>query len=250
MSVVLNALRAQKEEEKKKEGELSADEGLSLGHDGFSLDKKVSGGPKKRVLILLLLFVGVSIFTLYSWMFKDSFGPQNTQQAQQNFETVDFASKRQQRSQVQQDKASSLFAAGRYDQSLGLYKKELEANDSALVRANLGLVYLKKSMFDQAEEHFQKALELDSRCARCWNHLGYLRSLQGDDGEALRLLKRAVQLQPRLSDAHFNLGVLHEKQSQISESVEHYELFVETATDEQKNLANRVSDRLKEITGQ
>lgn len=97
----------------------------------------------------------------------------------------------------------ALIAARRYDEAL----LDLHlADDSAPVRDLIGVVFLKRRRYKEAERHFRRALELDPDYFEAVNNLGLAVSRQrGRRREAIDIFVRANELQPESGVAERNL---------------------------------------------
>jgi tetratricopeptide (TPR) repeat protein len=71
----------------------------------------------------------------------------------------------------------------------------------------LALVELRLERWAQARDHARRAIELQSVRPRAWNDLGVALFQLRDVGGALDAWQRAVELDPRLWDALWNLGL-------------------------------------------
>jgi tetratricopeptide (TPR) repeat protein len=73
----------------------------------------------------------------------------------------------------------------------------------------LGERYEHIGLSQDAERHYRKAVESDSNEA--WPHakLGWIRFLEGDITASIQLTRRAVELDPTLATAEFNLGLAY-----------------------------------------
>lgn len=99
---------------------------------------------------------------------------------------------------------------GDHDEALLTYQRVLVADpDDALARVNLGYICLKKGIFGEAIEHLSKAIRGDrDRKATLYAHyymgLVYLARQMYSDAEGF--FERAIELGPAMSEAHFQLG--------------------------------------------
>jgi len=110
----------------------------------------------------------------------------------------------------------------------GLCQIYLDSNDATLARQAMGMAlavnprdwgvyfsfadhYLDSGDYDRAKAMLLEVLDLAPRdviAAEVHNYLGYLNYLQGRHNEALPCFKRALELNPSLAVAWFNLGNL------------------------------------------
>ena len=97
-----------------------------------------------------------------------------------------------------------------YDEALGNFSKVLMKEPAnALARINVGYICLKKGIFGEAIEHLSKAIRLDNdRKATLYAHyylgLVYLQREMYEDAQTF--LKKTLKLGPNLIEAYFELG--------------------------------------------
>lgn len=96
------------------------------------------------------------------------------------------------------------------DQAIRICRQILvERPELALVHHELGLAWLAKQQFDEAESCFQTALALQPDFADARNNLGVaLKNLKRYD-EALSCYRQALQLRPDFAKALFNLATIY-----------------------------------------
>lgn len=111
---------------------------------------------------------------------------------------------------------------------------------------NLGAIYARFGQVRPAEEHYQKALALDSSYALAYQGLGSLAQRQGDEAKALDYYQRALSKDPTLSEAHNNIGLIYHKQGKLEEAVREYQAAIQLAPDKgfvYVNLGNLYKDQ-------
>ena len=97
-----------------------------------------------------------------------------------------------------------------YDDALGtFYRVLMKEPANALARINVGYICLKKRIFGEAIEHLSKAIRLDNdRKATLYAHyylgLVYLEREMYEDAQSF--LRKTLKLGPNLIEAHFELG--------------------------------------------
>jgi len=97
-----------------------------------------------------------------------------------------------------------------YDDALGTFSKVLMKEPAnALARINVGYICLKKRIFGEAIEHLSKAIRLDNdRKATLYAHyylgLVYLEREMYEDAQTF--LRKTLKLGPNLIEAYFELG--------------------------------------------
>ncbi|HPQ28487.1 MAG TPA: tetratricopeptide repeat protein [Desulfobacteraceae bacterium] len=86
----------------------------------------------------------------------------------------------------------------------------------------LGLALLDKKRFEEAVEHFSKALEIKPRDSMTYNNLGNALLAMGDVDSAINRYRRAIDLKPEYSEAHNNLGLALGRKGDYSSAIRHY----------------------------
>ena len=104
-------------------------------------------------------------------------------------------------------KAEKSVGKGNYDTAINLLK-EIVDKDKADFQAwtALGTVYFAKEKLDDAENAYQKAIEISPTSPRAQLNLGRVRSTQKKFEAAIEPLTKAVELQPTSGDANYLLG--------------------------------------------
>ena len=88
--------------------------------------------------------------------------------------------------------------AGRYDEAQQNYVKALDLDPNyALAHDGLGLLAQRRGALDEAATHFQRAIELDSTLAAASNNLGNIHYEDGALAEAVAAYQAAVRQAPR-----------------------------------------------------
>lgn len=134
---------------------------------------------------------------------------------------------------AQQDARNALFPywlgrldydAHQYKQAVQHFQHAIELNPT-LARAydNLGLCYYYENQNDRAIANYNKAIELDrgSQHPSPWPYLNLAITQQflGQFSNAETNLHKAIELEPSLAPAHFQLGTLLEARGQLKEAV-------------------------------
>jgi tetratricopeptide (TPR) repeat protein len=98
----------------------------------------------------------------------------------------------------------------RYDDAFATFKALADAQASAVVFNNLGVVELRRGDTLQAArptDHFRRAAETDPTDPDYFFNMGYASWVGGDEHSAIYWLREAVRRNPADGDAHFVLGV-------------------------------------------
>lgn len=117
------------------------------------------------------------------------------------------------------------FSAGNNTRAEELLKKAVSIRiETAPAWLTLGIIYMDQERFDEALAALAQATVLDSKNARVRNYLGVVIGRKGWIDGAQSELRRAVELDPTYSDAHYNLAVfyLEEKPPAIELARRHY----------------------------
>ncbi len=97
----------------------------------------------------------------------------------------------------------------RYDESIGLIERSLQADPSqADWHSNLGIVLKAAGRLDGAIAAYGRAIALDPGHARAHNNLGVLQKMRGLAAASEASYREAIRLDPEYADAYHNLGSL------------------------------------------
>lgn len=83
----------------------------------------------------------------------------------------------------------------------------------------MGLSYLRAKNLDKAEKHLTAALEIDRSFMPSYRYLAEVRFAQGKTEEALTLLNRAVEMEPRGTVTYYNRGIVLRAMNRRAEAV-------------------------------
>lgn len=260
MSIILDALKVAKKKDARPQSASSPE-----GDPGDGGKKR---GPLHffktlplRTQVLLVVTVSAGIFAGVFWidtlMEKKPDVAQPTQETPQADLQRSVAEIRRQEKETQPpsalkatiEDAPQLYASGLYDESLEVYKKELETHaESYALHNNVGLIYLKKELYSNALQSFNEALAINSECVECLNNLGYLKTMLDQGVEAEKYLQKAIRINSAYADPYFNLAVIREKSGDIGTAVQYYKRFSELTQDQDNVLVARVNKRIQELT--
>ena len=95
-------------------------------------------------------------------------------------------------------------------------------SDDAEVRNTLGGMYLQAGKLEAAAAEFEKAVEADPALAEAYYNLGLIRASRGNSSEALAYLRKAIELRPAFAEAHCSLGHVHGRAGRLDEAVRCY----------------------------
>ena len=108
------------------------------------------------------------------------------------------------------NRAVAQFRSGKYKQAEESFKKALAISpDDAFCWSTLGIVYYSEEKYDEAVNALTKSLAINSKNPTAHNYLGITAAQKGWIEAAQKELETAVQLDPKYSEAWFNLAVTH-----------------------------------------
>jgi tetratricopeptide (TPR) repeat protein len=103
----------------------------------------------------------------------------------------------------------SLYAQGRFAEAVAAYRAALEASDDPITRTNLANALKALGRVDEAAEQYRHVLAASPRDGVAWYDYGNLLRVQLHDLRGAEdAYRRAIDFQPRMPEAHFNLGVV------------------------------------------
>lgn len=265
MSIILNALKnSDGEKDKKTERAPVNDEGFFKPGQTIIKKERSFKLPEinKRTKVLLLIFVCACVFSFTVYKIKnyqqtrsiptkiEILQPEAIQQAVSQTTTGVAPAVQAPSAPVSVTAAEAAFNSGKYDDSLKMYKAELDKDkNNALLHNNVGMIYLKKELYASASDEFRKALEVDNNCEECFNNFGYLKTLLGENQEAQKYFEKAIKINSTYPDPYFNLAVLFEKDGDIGNAVKYFQQFVTLYPDKNAQLVNDINKRINFLKG-
>jgi tetratricopeptide (TPR) repeat protein len=140
------------------------------------------------------------------------------------------------------------FKKGLYDQAISDYTKALEINPvNAKAYNNRGNVYYKKGLYDLAISDYDKAIEIDPGFAKAYNNRGAAYKDKGLYDRAMFDYDKAIEIDPRFAEAYFNKAIACEKAGHIQKAIEAYKGFIQYAPPQYASYIERVRQRVKEL---
>jgi tetratricopeptide (TPR) repeat protein len=102
---------------------------------------------------------------------------------------------------------------------------------------NLGAVYNRMDLLDEAIPMLRKAIQLDHTRAEGYYNLGLVYRRKGQPDLAIQAYREATRVNPRMADAHYNLANLYFEKAQFGQAGNHYRLALETRPNWDKAMA-------------
>lgn len=100
------------------------------------------------------------------------------------------------------------YRKGREKEALAEYQKMIKVADSAKSRNAIGYIYLQEGKYDEAEQEFNRALELDRTNESPYMNLAELAAKDNNLDEAITLYKQALSWAPDRGLIYIRLGQL------------------------------------------
>jgi arylsulfatase A-like enzyme/Flp pilus assembly protein TadD len=107
--------------------------------------------------------------------------------------------------------------------AIAAYEKAVDIQGNfAPIRRDLGLLFYQQKDYSKAAQHLAYAVELGIEDPLVFNNLGISYSLTGRLQKAISSYKRALQLDPKLAQAHLNLGFAYKQLNRFIEAQQEY----------------------------
>ena len=115
-----------------------------------------------------------------------------------------------------------------FDEAEELYKKATELDPNlAIAYTNLGNIRFRRGDEAGAEELYRKALSMDERQPEAHYNLGYVMLERGYASRAVTYFEQAIKADPRFADAHFNLAMACEALADKARARVHWKRYLE-----------------------
>jgi arylsulfatase A-like enzyme/Flp pilus assembly protein TadD len=117
----------------------------------------------------------------------------------------------------------------RYDEAVAGFERAIDLDPrDPKPHVNLGEVYLDTKDLDKAIIHFEEALSIDpEHGSMAYNLLGAALLEKKNLERSEEALLKALELRPRIPDAHYNLGLLYEEKGDLGRAMEEYKKEIE-----------------------
>ncbi len=135
---------------------------------------------------------------------------------------------------------------GHVDAARGRFVRALELDPTFPdAQVDQGILLMFEGRFDEAERLLQGGLARNRFLAEGWNALGVIRSRKGEIPAAIDSWRKALDVDPRLPDALFNLGVALGKRGDFSDAIDALERYRSLASGEERSQADRMLEQLR-----
>jgi len=120
----------------------------------------------------------------------------------------------------------ALFNEGKIDEAIAHYNQALSIlpfmPDHIVVYSNRGVAYAKKSLYPEALDDFNKAIDLKSDYEDAYSNRGIVYSQLGQDHLALEDFNTAIRLKPDYADFYSNRGVVLTKLGRYQNAIDDF----------------------------
>jgi Tfp pilus assembly protein PilF len=93
--------------------------------------------------------------------------------------------------------ALSYFSQGNFDQAEEQWLKAIDLKDNAFIRLNLALAYKEQELFDQATASLKRAVDLNPRFTQAHYELSQLFVLNKEMKQAVKHFRKVIRLEPK-----------------------------------------------------
>jgi tetratricopeptide (TPR) repeat protein len=113
---------------------------------------------------------------------------------------------------------------GRVDEAIAVFHKGLEHKPefASVLHTGLGTIFLQQGKIDEAIYELQLSVSMRPD-ATAFNNLGAALALKGRTDEAMQYHKRAVKLEPRNAEAHYDIANILLSQGKLEQAIGEYE---------------------------
>jgi tetratricopeptide (TPR) repeat protein len=131
-----------------------------------------------------------------------------------------------------------LLESGRVQESRALFEDLRNNNPNVSVfHNNLGVVYKRLGLLQQASESYQKAIEIHSGYPEPYYNLAIVLREKGEFQKAEEAYKKTISLAPDFRDAHYNLAVLYDLYlNNPVEAVQYYQNYLNLGGENQEEI--------------
>ena len=100
-----------------------------------------------------------------------------------------------------------------------LTEAQKENPEDFFIQKNLGFCNVNLNSFEEAKDHFEKAIIINNKDATSWYYLGILKENMQNTDEAENAYLKVVELRPTFSDAYKNLSIIYMKKKDFNKAL-------------------------------
>ena len=143
--------------------------------------------------------------------------------------------------------ANTILKMQRYDEAVEHYKRAIELRSNFVdAHFNLGFAFFLQNRPDEAIEQYHNVLRLRKNYGRIHYHLANALAKKKQLDKAIEHYNKALQRRPHDSEAHNNLALALVKKEKINEAIEHYNKSLELKPDSPEVFGNLANALLKQ----
>jgi Tfp pilus assembly protein PilF len=112
---------------------------------------------------------------------------------------------------------------------------------------NLGTALMNAGQNSEAEREFKRALSLNARSTDALINLGRLAKNTNSPEQAKTYYLKALQINGSSAEAHYNVAQIYEEQKENTQAVQHYQAFLDLASQQYASLVPQVEAKIREL---
>lgn len=106
-------------------------------------------------------------------------------------------------------------------------KKCQQSPNNVMAHHHLGLVYLKAGRVDEAIKMLERAIAIDPMSGESMINLGAIYFSKGDIAKAQELNEEAIRVMPETAQAHANLGLIWQQRNELDKAIAAYDKAIQ-----------------------
>lgn len=140
-------------------------------------------------------------------------------------------------------KAIAAMKSGNTKKAQALLQKTItQQPDFSKAHLNLGIIFIKKNLLDDAEKSLQLAIKFEPNNIYAFNQLGFLYRTKGEFSKAKESYEKAIDINSDYAYAHLNLGILYDLYLyDIENAITQYKIYL-TLSKKDKKVAKWIFD--------
>lgn len=141
--------------------------------------------------------------------------------------TPPSATAQQARSELTPEQRADIFMARKsYADAVDYYVRALRGNTSSesasVIWNKMGISFQQQDEYAAARKSYKKALQLNPDLSEAWNNLGTTYFLQNKLGKSVKYYEHAIALDPSSASFHVNLGTSYTRMKKFAPAVAEY----------------------------
>ncbi|MEN2985441.1 MAG: tetratricopeptide repeat protein [Thermodesulfovibrionaceae bacterium] len=145
------------------------------------------------------------------------------------------------------EEANHLLIYREYEEACKIYEELLKENSSAELHNNYGLALFYLDKYEEALQQFDRAIQLEENFCLPYINTGLIYLNRGEYEKAVEFLTKAITLDNKNSEAHYNIAVAYYRLNKKKEALFHYEEFIKNSGNEYVKLKESVGKIIEQI---